>query len=93
MKTLPVKFSLDNVSQLYVGKTNGCTCGCAGYYIVTENHREERIKKDGVDLYANDKKILDAIDEISMHDDVKVGVLLDEIQFKTEKYILFIKIK
>jgi hypothetical protein len=93
MKTIPFKFSLDNVSQLYVGKTNGCTCGCAGYYIVTENHREERIKKDGVDLYANDKKILDAIDEISMHDDVQVGVICDEIQFRTEKYILSIKIK
>lgn len=93
MKTIPFKFSLDNVSQLYVGKTNGCTCGCAGYYIVTEKHREERIKKDGVDLYANDKKILDAIDEISMHDDVQVGVICDEIQFRTEKYILSIKIK
>ena len=93
MKTIPFKFSLDNVSQLYVGKTNGCTCGCAGYYIVTENYREERIKKDGVDLYANDKNILDAIDEISMHDDVKIGVICDEVQFKTEKYILFIKIK
>ena len=93
METIPFKFSLDNVSQLYVGKTNGCTCGCAGYYIVTENHREERIKKDGVDLYANDKKILDAIDEISMHDDVKIGIICDEVQFKTEKYILFIKIK
>ena len=93
MKTIPFKISLDNVSQLYVGKTNGCTCGCAGYYIVTENHREERIKKDGVDLYANDKKILDAIDEISMHDDVQVGVICDEIQFRTEKYILSIKIK
>ena len=75
MKTISFKISLDNVVQLYVGKTNGCTCGCAGYYIVTEKHREERIKKDGVDLYANDKKILDAIDEISMHGDVQVGVI------------------
>jgi hypothetical protein len=92
MKSIGIKVCLDNVIQLYVGKTDGCTCGCAGYYIVTEKHREERIKKDGVDLYANDKKILDAIDEISMHDDVKVGVIFDEIQFKTEKYILSIKI-
>ena len=92
MKTIGIKVCLDNVIQLYVGKTDGCTCGCAGYYIVTEKHREERIKKDGVDLYANDKKILDAIDEMSMHDDVKVGVIFDEIQFKTEKYILSIKI-
>lgn len=91
MKKISFKMSLDNVSQLYVGKTNGCTCGCAGYYIVTEKHREERIKKDGVDLYANDKKILDAIDEISMHDDVQVGAICDEIQFRTEKYILSIK--
>ena len=92
MKSIGIKVCLDNVIQLYVGKTDGCTCGCAGYYIVTEKHREERIKKDGVDLYANDKKILDAIDEMSMHDDVKVGVIFDEIQFKTEKYILSIKI-
>lgn len=91
MKTIGIKVCLDNVLQLYVGKTDGCTCGCAGYYIVTKKHREERIKKDGVDLYANDKKILDAIDEISMHNDVKVGVIFDEIQFKTEKYILSIK--
>jgi len=44
-------------------------------------------------LYADDKEILDAMDEISKHKDVIVSVLFDEIQFKTDKYILFVKLK
>jgi hypothetical protein len=92
MKTIGVNVSLDNVVNLYVGKTDKCTCGCRGYYIITEKQRDERIKKDGVELYADDKEILDAMDEISKHKDVIVSVLFDEIQFKTEKYILFVKL-
>ena len=93
MATLKFNFEMNSIQQIYIGKLDGCTCGCAGHYIHTQEFSDKRFAKDGIRLYADDKKVKQIIDEMA-EQDLSISSWKDEIQFRTkgaEGYILFIK--
>ena len=93
MATLKFNFEMNSIQQIYIGKLDGCTCGCAGYYIHTQEFSDKRFAKDGIRLHADDKKVKQIIDEMA-EQDLSISAWKDEIQFRTkgtDGYILFIK--
>ena len=93
MATLKFNFEMNSIQQIYIGKLNGCTCGCAGYYIYTQEFSDRRFAKDGIRLHHDDEKINQIIDEMS-NQELIIGTFKDEVQFRTKGetgYVLFIK--
>lgn len=85
-------FPLGSITQVYIGKVTGCTCGCAGHYIHTKEHSDNRFEKDGIRLHHDDEQVKRIIEEMSTQE-LLVGAWINELQFRTkgEKgYILFI---
>jgi len=90
-----VQIKLQNVKQVYIGHTEGCTCGCQGSYVFTTEANAEWKRKHPYakfDLCPDDKEVQRIVDEMEREQDLIISVVGDEIQFKSvNKYILFYK--
>jgi hypothetical protein len=90
-----VQIKLQNVKQVYIGYTEGCTCGCQGSYVFTTEANTEWRKKNPYakfDLCPDDKEVQRIIDLMKDEQDIVISIAGDEIQFKSvNKYILFYK--
>jgi hypothetical protein len=90
-----MNISIKNVKQVYVGHTEGCTCGCQGSYVFTTEANAEWRKRNPYakfDLCPDDKEVQRIIDLMKDEQDIVISIVGDEIQFKSvNKYILFYK--
>lgn len=89
------ELALEQISAVYVGKPDTCTCGCAGEYIYPKVSQEYASENRGYAVTGdevNDERVMRVIKRMAKHASEGVEVYIQSIGKNAGCYILSMQI-